>query len=105
MKQQKKIHRIYIESEFSDDSYECSHDLAHRLVNVLRIKQNDEIIIFNHKKKQFLCNLEIKKNNIILLKINNEIISTSISQIDISLSVAIVSMNIMDLIIQISVEL
>ena len=30
MKQQKKIHRIYIESEFSDDSHECSDHLAHR---------------------------------------------------------------------------
>ena len=105
MKQQRKIHRIYIESDFPNDSYKCTDLLAHRLLNVLRIRNKDEVIIFNHNKKQFLCNLEIDKNSIVFLKINHEIISKSYSQKNISLSVAIVSMNIMDLIIQKAVEL
>ena len=47
MKQQRKIHRIYIESDFPNDSYKCTDLLAHRLLNVLRIRNKDEVIIFN----------------------------------------------------------
>ena len=49
MKQQRKIHRVFINSIFNTDIFTCSHELSHRIKNVLRIKENDELIIFNDK--------------------------------------------------------
>ena len=40
MKQQKKIHRIYLDAELNLDSYyNCNTELSHRILNVLRIKK------------------------------------------------------------------
>ena len=50
MKQQKKVHRLFVNSELKTDTYTCSNELSHRIINVLRIKENDELIIFNNQK-------------------------------------------------------
>ena len=52
MKQQRKVHRVFINAIFNTDIFTCSHELSHRIKNVLRIKENDELIIFNNKKQQ-----------------------------------------------------
>ena len=104
MKQQKKIHRVFINSSFNTDIFTCSHDLSHRIKNVLRIKENDKLIIFNDKKEQYLCSLKYE-NKIIILILKNKIALQKSCKKNISLAVSIVSMKVMDLIIQKSVEL
>ena len=104
MKQQNKIHHIYINSDFPDDTYTCSNDLAHRIINVLRIGSTEEIIIFNSKNKQYLCSI-IKDNKKISLNLKKRILNKNQKKRNINLAVSVVSMNIMDLIIQKSVEL
>jgi hypothetical protein len=51
MKQQKKIHRIYLATDLKSDVHRCSHDLSHRILNVSKIKNNETISIFNIKDK------------------------------------------------------
>ena len=104
MKQQKKIHRVFINSSFSTDIFTCSHELSHRIKNILRIKENDKLIIFNDKKEQYLCSLKCE-NKIIKLILKNKIALQKSCKKNISLAVSIVSMKVMDLIIQKSVEL
>lgn len=104
MKQQKKIHRVFINSSFNTDIFTCSHELSHRIKNVLRIKENDKLIIFNDKKEQYLCSLKYE-NKIIILILKNKIALQKSCKKNISLAVSIVSMKVMDLIIQKSVEL
>ena len=37
--------------------------MSHRILNVLRIKNNDELIVFNHKMEQYLsCVSMIEKS-------------------------------------------
>jgi len=104
MKQQNKIHRIYINSEFSDSIYTCSDDLAHRIVNVLRIGNFEELIIFNSKKEQYLCSV-IKEQKKINLHIKEKMPNKKKNARNINLAISVVSMKIMDFIIQKCVEL
>ena len=104
MKQQNKIHRIYINSEFSSDVYTCSDDLSHRIINVLRIGSSEELIIFNSKNEQYLCSV-IKDRKKINLYLKKKILNKKRNNKNIDLAVSVVSMKIMDLIIQKSVEL
>jgi len=104
MKQQRKVHRVFINSIFNTNIFTCSHELSHRIKNVLRIKENDELIIFNNKKQQYLCSVKYE-NKIIILILKNKIPLQISCKKNISLAVSIVSMKVMDLIIQKSVEL
>ena len=47
MKQQKKIHRIYLATDLKSDAHRCSMDLSHRILNVLRIKNYENVNISN----------------------------------------------------------
>lgn len=104
MKQQKKVHRLFVDSDLKTDIYTCSSELSHRIMNVLRIKENDELIIFNNQKNQYLCSLNFK-NKIVTLLFKKSIAPDVSSNKKVSLAVSIVSMKMMDLIIQKSVEL
>ena len=104
MKQQRKVHRVFINSIFNTDIFACSLELSHRIKNVLRIKENDELIIFNNKNEQYLCSVKYE-NKIIILILKNKIALQKSCKKNISLAVSIVSMKVMDLIIQKSVEL
>ena len=104
MKQRSKIHHIYINSDFSSDVHLCSDDLAHRITNVLRIGNNEEIIIFNSNNQQYTCSVIKNKKNI-SLRLKKKILYESKNKKNINIAVSIVSMKIMDFIIQKCVEL
>ncbi len=104
MKQQNKIHRIYINSEFNDDIFTCPDEITHRITNVLRIGNNEDIIIFNSNREQYLCSI-IKNKKELTLHLKNKISNKKKNNKNINIAVSVVSMNIMDLIIQKCVEL
>ena len=104
MKQQKKVHRLFVNSELKKDTHTCSNELSHRIMNVLRIKESDELIIFNNHKSQYLCSLDFE-NKIVTLTFKKSMAPDTFLKKKISLAVSIVSMKMMDLIIQKSVEL
>ncbi len=104
MKQQKKVHRIFIDSYLPSEIYNCSDELSHRIISVLRIKDQDKLVIFNDKKDQYLCSVKTI-NKKIQLSLESKITNRTIPKRNVSLAVSIVSMKIMDLIIQKSVEL
>ena len=104
MKQQKKIHRIYLATDLKSDVHRCSMDLSHRILNVLRIKNNETISIFNNKGQECLSRVSIEKKRVVL-NLSKEIKSGIIKTKKISLCVSIINMKLMDLIIQKSVEL
>ena len=104
MKQQKKIHRIYLAKDFKSDVHRCSMDLSHRILNVLRIKNNEAISIFNNKGQECLSRVSIEEKQVVL-KLSKEIKSGIGRSKKIILCVSIINMKLMDLIIQKSVEL
>ena len=104
MKQQKKIHRIYLATDFKSDVHRCSMDLSHRLLNVLRIKNNEAISIFNNKGQEYLSRVSIEEKQVVL-NLSKEIKSGINKSKKINLCVSIINMKLMDLIIQKSVEL
>ena len=104
MKQQKKIHRIYLATDFKSNVHRCSMDLSHRILNVLRIKNNEAVSIFNNKGQECLSRVSIEEKQVVL-NLSKEIKSEiNISKKN-SLCVSIINMKLMDLIIQKSVEL
>ena len=104
MKQQKKIHRIYLDAELNLDSYTCNTELSHRILNVLRIKNNETLSIFNHRGEEYLATVSIDKKHVIL-NLTEKIINKDDESRTVTLGVSIVNMKLMDLIIQKSVEL
>ena len=104
MKQQKKIHRIYLATDFKSDVHRCSMDLSHRILNVLRIKNNEAVSIFNNKGQECLSRVSIEEKQVVL-SLSKEIKSEINTSKKISLCVSIINMKLMDLIIQKSVEL
>ena len=104
MKQQKKIHRIYLSDEFKSDTYTCSIELSHRILNVLRIKNDETLSVFNHKRQEYLATVSNDGKHAILNLIEEIKIKNNDSRI-ITLGVSIINMKLMDLIIQKSVEL
>ena len=104
MKQQKKIHRIYLATDLKSDVHRCSMDLSHRILNVLRIKNNEALSIFNNKGQECLSRVSIEEKQVVL-NLSKEIKSEISRSKKISLCVSIINMKLMDLIIQKSVEL
>ena len=104
MKQQKKIHRIYLATDLKSDVHRCSMDLSHRILNVLRLKNNVTISVFNNKGQEYLSRVSIEEKQVVL-NLSKEIKSGIIKTKKISLCVSIINMKLMDLIIQKSVEL
>lgn len=63
------IHRIYIRPEDIDTVIDIKDiNVVHKTKNVLRLKINDKISIFDGKGKEFLYNVEIIKKDIITVK-------------------------------------
>ncbi len=104
MKQQKKIHRIFVESDLNDSYYNCPTEVSHRIINVLRIKDSDELIVFNHKMDQYLSYVSIIDKNVIV-NLKEKVFNKNISSKVVRLYISVVSMKLMDFIVQKSVEL
>ena len=104
MKQQKKIHRIYLARDLKSNIHRCSMDLSHRILNVLRIKNNETISIFNHEGREYLCKVATEGKQVIL-NLSEDITSVDNKSKIIRLCVSVINMKLMDLIIQKSVEL
>ena len=88
MKQQKKVHRLFVNSELKTDTHTCSNELSHRIMNVLRIKESDELIIFNNNKNQYLCSLDFE-NKIVTLTFKKSMAPDTFLKKKISLAVSI----------------
>ena len=104
MKQQKKVHRIFIESELADNCFECPSEISHRIINVLRIKDNDELIVFNNKREQYLAHVSIVNKNVII-NLKEKIFNQNESSKIVRLYISVINMKLMDLVVQKSVEL
>ena len=102
MKQQKKIHRIYINSEFKSNNILCTPELSHRITNVLRMKNDEKLSVFNNIREYEAClSIDGKKVSINLI----EELSRVKCQNRVCIAVSVINMKLMDMIIQKSVEL
>lgn len=104
MKQQKKIHRIFIKSDLNDSCFEFPSEMSHRIVNVLRIKDNDELIVFNHKMEQYLACVSIIDKSV-TVNFKERLLDENDSSRIVRLYISVINMKLMDLIVQKSVEL
>ena len=104
MKQQKKVHRIFIEFDLNDNCFECPSEISHRIINVLRIKDSDELIVFNSKREQYLCRISIINKNVVI-RLKEKILNQNESSKIVRLYVSVINMKLMDLVVQKSVEL
>ena len=102
--QQNKLHRIYVNNHISiNNELEIDSNAINHIRNVLRIRHNEKIIVFNGDGKEYLAEVHYEEQLIILIKSEN-----SLRKIDahkIILAQCIPSAKHMDLAIQKSVEI
>ena len=98
MKQPRKIHRIYITSNFKESSIECPPDLSRRITNVLRMKHQENIAVFNHKMEEYLAKVSISGKKVTIDLI--EKLPSKTNEIKrVSLAVSIINMKLREIIL------
>ena len=102
--QQNKLHRIYVNNHISiNNELEIDSNAINHIRNVLRIRHNEKIIVFNGDGKEYIAEVHYEEELMILIKSEN-----SLRKIDthkIILAQCIPSAKHMDLAIQKSVEI
>ena len=102
--QQNKFHRIYVNNHISiNNELEIDSNAVNHIRNVLRIRHNEKIIVFNGDGKEYIAEVHYEEELMILIKSEN-----SLRKIDthkIILAQCIPSAKHMDLAIQKSVEI
>jgi len=71
--------RIYIESKDINDLIEVKDkNLVHRMINVLRLKNEDVMYVFDGQGKEYLCRIEaIAKKSVLIKREKPSVISTT----------------------------
>ena len=102
--QQNKFHRIYVNNHISvNNKLKVDSNIVNHIKNVLRIRHNEKIIVFNGDGKEYIAEVHYEEELMILIKSEN-----SLRKIDthkIILAQCIPSAKHMDLAIQKSVEI
>ena len=102
--QQNKIHRIYVNSHISvNKELTLNSNTYNHIKNVLRIKNNGEIIVFNGDGKEYLAKVNHEGESSVLIK--NENLSGEKNEHEITLAQSLPAAKYMDLAIQKSVEI
>ena len=99
-----KLHRIYINDSISiNDELKINSDTSNHIKNVLRIRNNSKIVVFNGDGKEYIAEVNYTDNSTILIKHENPSRKDNTHQI--TLAQCIPSAKHMDLAIQKSVEI
>tara|TARA_Y100000389_G_C17419510_1_gene495845 strand:- start:345 stop:1055 length:711 start_codon:yes stop_codon:yes gene_type:complete len=99
-----KLHRIYINDNISiNDELKINSDTSNHIKNVLRIRNNSKIVVFNGDGKEYIAEVNYTDNSTILIKHENPSRKDNTHQI--TLAQCIPSAKHMDLAIQKSVEI
>lgn len=100
---------IFVPPEFIDsitgNITVISSDEIHHLLNVLRVKKQDQIVVMDNLYNSYTSRIINVSKKEIILKINNMIILKKYPQIDINLVQAIIKPDKLDFIVQKSTEL
>ena len=101
------MRRFYAPKEqFQDNKITLDSDETRHLRDVLRLKENDTIQVFDGENQEFLCRIEKIEKRGTILEITKEINpSAPRSNLDLTLAVAVLKGDKFDLTIQKSVEL
>lgn len=68
-----QLPRIYFEGSLAKGGiFEIGGDQAHHLIHVLRIKADDDILVFTSEKREFLAKVDAVSNKVLRLKISEE---------------------------------
>jgi len=101
-----RIPRIYLPVELKiNDLIELSGQAFQHTIKVLRMKQNDQLIVFNGEGDEYAAHLDEIKKRSAFIKINDQIINNSESHLSIHLGLGISKGERMDYAIQKAVEL
>ena len=102
--QQNKFHRIYVNNHISvNNKLKVDSNIVNHIKNVLRIRHNEKIIVFNGDGKEYIAEVHHEEELIILIKSENPL--RKINPHKIILAQCIPSAKHMDLAIQKSVEI
>lgn len=102
--QQNKFHRIYVNNHISvNNKLKVDSNIVNHIKNVLRIRHNEKIIVFNGDGKEYIAEVHHEEELIILIKSENPL--REIDAHKIILAQCIPSAKHMDLAIQKSVEI
>lgn len=100
------IPRIYIDKEFiCNNNITVQGDNYHHLVNVLRLKVGDDIVVCNKAKMDYMCEVTEIDKNLLHAKINSEEYSKTEFPFDVVLFQAFAKGDKMETIIQKATEL
>ena len=104
MKQPNKQHRVFVNTPIDiEKEINCSNETAHHIQNVLRIKKNEKVIVFNGNGKEFQGHL--MKGNQVKIQITNLLREIKKPKKKILLAQCVSSSRNMDFAIQKSVEI
>lgn len=100
------MHRFFSpKSSFGDGSAKITGDNVSHITRVLRLKENDSVILCDGEKTDYHCTISHIEKDFVELKIDKVLPNTAESSVDITLYQCLPKSDKMDFIIQKSVEL
>lgn len=101
-----RIPRIYLnQALITGISIELSIEAHRHVVNVLRLREKDKLILFNGEDREFLCHLEHVEKKSSIIQIESELENNTTSPLKIELGLSLIKNDKLDFAIQKSVEL
>ena len=80
--QQNKFHRIYVNNHISiNNELEIDSNAVNHIRNVLRIRHNEKIIVFNGDGKEYIAEVHYEEELMILIKSENSLRKIKTSQL------------------------
>lgn len=99
-------HRFYFSGDLEiNDKIRLPDDIAHHIRSVLRLKNNDNIFLFNNTKNEFLAQINDISKKVVNVTILNTIRGNTESNIKITLAQTLAKGQKMDYIVQKATEL
>ena len=101
-----RIPRIYLnQCLIAGISIELSVEAHRHVVNVLRLREKDKLILFNGESREFLCHLSHVEKKKSIVQIESELENNTTSPLNIELGLSLIKNDKFDFAIQKSVEL
>ena len=72
--QQNKLHRIYVNNHILiNNALKIDSNIVNHIKNVLRIRHNEKIIVFNGDGKEYIAEVHYEEELMILIKSENSL--------------------------------
>ena len=99
-------HRFFVKQDLTvGQSIEVDKELSHYMINVLRLRNDSYIILFNNSHNEFICQLHVDKKNIHITVLQSSDATYKESPLQLYLAMSIIRSDRFDWTIQKATEL